>query len=86
MTTVIENNDGSRDYYTAILKNGSLQLEPYCACGNGLNEDYFCEKCHRKCQCTQIICPDPETLDLARRYIRKSPQFSGFKAKLAEES
>jgi hypothetical protein len=86
MTKVIEKNEVSRDYYTASLENGSLQLQPYCACGNSLNEDYFCEKCQRKCRCTQIICRDPTTLDLAKRFIRKSSQFSGFIAKLAQGS
>jgi len=86
MTTVIDKNEVPLDYYTATLENGSLQLKPYCACGNSLNEDYFCEKCRRKCRCTRIICSDPEALDLAKRYIRKSSQFSGYKAELARGS
>jgi hypothetical protein len=82
MTQVLDKNS-PRDYYEASLENGSLVMKPYCACGNALNEDYFCEKCHRKCHCNQIVCDNEATLKLVKRYIRKSSQFSAFKVKLA---
>jgi hypothetical protein len=85
MTEIIEKNNIPSDYYEASLENGSLVMQPFCACGNDLNENYFCEKCSRKCQCRQVICQDEETLALVRRYIRKSSQFSGLKIKLAEK-
>ena len=73
------------DYYEASLENGSLMMQPFCACGNDLNENYFCEKCNRKCQCRQVICQDEEQLAVVRRYIRESSQFSGLKTRLAEK-
>jgi len=86
MTQIVEKDTTPRDYYEATLENGSLMMKPYCACGNSLNDDYFCEKCSRKCECRQIVCRDQETLDLVKRYIRQSSQFSGFKAMLADPS
>ena len=85
MTKVIDKNS-PRDYYEASLENGSLVIKPYCACGDTLNEDYFCEKCHRKCHCNQIVCDNEATLKLVKRYIRESSQFSAFKVKLAGDT
>jgi hypothetical protein len=85
MTKIVEKDNIPRDYYTASLKNESLVMQPYCACGNSLDEDYFCEKCGKKCHCHLIICDNTVTLNLVKDYIRKSSQFSGFKAKLAGE-
>ncbi len=86
MTKIIENNNLLRDHYEATLENGSLIMKPYCACGNSLDEDYFCDKCNRRCNCNQIICDNENTLKLVKNYTRKSPQFSAFKIKLASES
>lgn len=87
MTDIVEkDNNIPNDYYTATLENGSLVIKPHCACGNRLNEDYFCEKCHRKCYCNQFVCHDEKTLERVKTYIRKSSQFSGFKARLAGKS
>jgi hypothetical protein len=83
MTQTIEKDHTPSDYYKASLENGSLVMKPYCACGNNLDEDYFCEKCQKKCHCRQIICDDAETLNLVEHYIRDSPQFSDFKATLS---
>jgi len=69
-----------QDYFEATLENGSPVMIPFCACGNSLDEDYFCEKCHRRCHCTQIRCDSETTLKLIRHYIMISPKFSGFKA------
>jgi hypothetical protein len=85
MTTIVEKNNLPRDHYRANLEDGSLVMKPYCACGNVLNEDYYCEKCQKKCHCNQIICDDEATLQLVKTYIRKSSQFSVFKAKLAND-
>ena len=85
MTKIVENEHARRDYYTACLQNESLVMQPYCACGNSLDEDYFCEKCGKKCHCHLIICDSTVTLNLVQDYIRKSSQFAGFKARLAEK-
>lgn len=84
MTTVIEKDDGSRDFYEATLENGSLVMEPHCACGNALNDDYFCDKCNKKCHCRHIVCDNEVTLNLVEKYIRKSSQFSAFTVKLVD--
>ena len=86
MTEIVEKDNIPRDYYAASLESGSLAMKPYCACGNSLDEDYFCEKCRKRCRCHLIICDNTDTLNLVKDYIRKSSQFSGFKAKLARES
>jgi len=76
-------NAVDQDFYRAHLENGQLAMAPFCACGNGLNEDYFCDRCQRKCRCDLVICEDQATLDRVREYILKASQFSGFKARLA---
>jgi hypothetical protein len=86
MTTIVEKNNLPRDHYKATLENGSLIMKPYCACGNSLDEDYFCDKCNRRCNCHQIVCDNKNTLKLVKNYTRKSSQFSAFKIKLASES
>jgi hypothetical protein len=83
MTTVIEKNNISPDYYKTTMENGSLVMEPHCACGNPINDDYFCEKCNRKCHCRLIVCDNETTFKRVKDYIRKSSQFSGFEVKLA---
>ena len=85
MTKIVEKNNLPRDYYEATLEDGSLVMKPCCACGNALNEDYFCEKCNRRCHCNQIICDDEATLELVKNHIRKSPKLSAFRAKLASD-
>ncbi|MDD2605416.1 MAG: hypothetical protein RBR20_09645 [Desulfobacterales bacterium] len=72
-----------QDFYRAHLENDQLAMEPFCACGNALNENYFCDRCQRKCRCDLVICQDQATLERVRQYIHKASQFSGFKARLA---
>ncbi len=76
----LENKSGGKDYYLATLEEGSLVMEPYCACGNHLLEDYFCDKCDRRCHCTDIVCDNETTLKFVKNLIVTSPQFSYFKA------
>ena len=83
MTEIVEEN-GPRDHYRAELEDGSLAMKPYCSCGNLLDEGYFCEKCNRKCRCHQIVCDNEATLETVKSFMKKSPQFSGFKVRLAE--
>jgi len=86
MTEIVEEQGRKRDHYKARLENNSLVMEPYCACGNLLGEDYYCENCDRRCHCNEIICDTPETLELVKRYKRSSPKFSVFTVKLETES
>jgi len=85
MTTIVEKNDLPCDHYEATLENGSLVMKPYCACGNSLNEDYFCDRCNKRCHCHQIVCDNEATLKLVKSYIRKSSRFSAFKVKLTSD-
>ncbi len=86
MTISTQDQAGAQDFYRARLENGELIMEPFCACGKALNEDYFCDRCQRKCRCEQVFCRDQETLDKVTHYILKSSQFSGFKASLDPEA
>ena len=70
--------------YYACLEDGQLVMEPSCACGNPLDETYLCDKCDKRCQCTDILCEDKATLNIVEKYIRTSPKFSGFKAMLGK--
>jgi hypothetical protein len=85
MTRIVEKDNSPRDYYEASFESGSLLMTPCCACGNRLGEDYFCEKCNRKCRCRRIICRDQATLNRVKHYIRKSSQFSGLTVTLSAE-
>ena len=75
--------DQNQDYYSATLEDGSLVMTPHCACGNPLNDDYFCEICNRRCHCNRIVCDTPATLALVQKYIRTSPRFAVYTATLA---
>ena len=77
--------NANRDYYDATLEAGALVMSPHCACGNALNDDYFCETCNRHCRCYHILCADEPTLALVRKYIRSSPQFAVYTAVLASD-
>jgi len=84
MTGSIETDSTKDDYYLAGMEGGALSMQPFCGCGNDLGEDYFCDRCRKKCSCRRIICRDSETLALVKRHIRKSSLFSGFRAELAD--
>ena len=85
MTETMKHKDKYRDYYKATLENGSLVMNPHCACRNALNADYFCEKCNKRAHCHLIICDTEDALHLVERYIRVSPQFSAYTAYLSNE-
>jgi hypothetical protein len=81
--TVAEDSLGKKertDYYFAKMEKGELVMEPHCACGNLLLEEYFCKKCSRQCRCTEIICDDETALEFVKNLIATSPQFRNFKA------
>lgn len=85
MTQSMGKTDPPKDHYKATLESGNLVMSPHCACGNVLNEDYYCERCHRRCHCDQIQCDSAATLELAQKYIRESSKFAVYTAILAEE-
>ena len=83
MTQIVEKGNTPNDYFEAVLENDELVMTPCCTCGNRLDDDYFCERCNRACRCRLVFCRDAATLERVWQYIRKSPQFSGIKARLA---
>jgi hypothetical protein len=70
--------------FYAYLEDGELVMEPYCSCGNPLDEYYHCDKCNRQCRCTDIMCEDQATLNLVEKYIRTSPRLRNFNAMLGK--
>lgn len=70
--------------FYAYLEDGQLVMEPYCSCGNLLDEYYLCDKCKRYCRCTDILCEDQATLNLVEKYIRTSPRLRNFNATLGK--
>ena len=70
--------------FYAYLEDGQLVMEPYCKCGNLLDEYYHCDKCKRHCRCTDILCEDQATLNLVEKYIRTSPRLRNFNATLGK--
>ncbi len=69
------------DYFFAHLEKGELVMEPFCRCGNPLEEEYYCEKCQRQCRCTDVVCAD----ETAFRFIQDHPPFKKFKFYLASK-
>jgi hypothetical protein len=72
------------DYFMAHLEKGELVMEPHCACGEMLNEEYFCETCHRQCRCLEIRCENEETLRHVQDSIEKHPGFQRFRVVLMD--
>jgi len=70
--------------FYAYLEDGQLVMEPYCSCGNQLDEYYHCENCKRYCRCTDILCENQATLNLVEKYIRTSPRLRNFNAMLGK--
>lgn len=73
------------DYLLARWENNELVLEPACSCGNELEEDFFCNKCGRECNCTIIACSDPQALAVAEKLVAGNPNFKNYKAVLLDK-
>ena len=70
------------DYLLASTAEGHLVLEPFCACGSALDEDYHCNRCGKVCDCKFVACSDIRALGMVERLISGSPAFRGFEASL----
>lgn len=84
----VENIEGfvaPRDYFIAAIEEGELAMRPFCACGNYLEEDYFCSRCRKQCLCTHIYCVNREVLDKVTAFISQSTSFGKFEATLLPE-
>jgi len=80
-----KNEVQNKDFFYATLEGAELIMKPYCACGNPLPEDYYCEKCQRQCRCTEIRCKDKAVLDHVNGFITGNKRFHNFTAVLDQE-
>ena len=78
-------NSRQQDYYVARWEDNQLVIEPFCYCGNSLDEDYFCKKCDRKCDCTFIACTDPQSLSVVEKLIHGNPSFRDCKVAMLDK-
>ncbi len=74
-----------QDYLLARWENNELAMQPFCSCGSILGEDYFCSKCNRECDCTFIMCEDPQALSVVQKLIQGNPSFRNYKASLLNQ-
>ena len=74
-----------QDYLIAKWENGELVMEPVCSCGSPLDEDYFCKKCQRKCNCNFIACSDPQAFSIVEKLLQGNPNFKNFEAALLDQ-
>jgi len=81
---VLSNETG--DHLQACLENGGLSMEPFCRCGQQLNESYHCAACDRDCRCTTFVCDNEATMAAVRRFIEEQPSFTGFRTVLSSEA
>jgi len=79
-----EKRPGARDHFRASIEGEELIMEPFCACGTYLNEEYFCEQCKKQCTCTEIRCADEKTLDLVNSLLQNNASFHNFTAVLED--
>ena len=77
-----DNTHAALGAFYARLEDGQLVMEPYCSCGNQLDEGYNCDKCNKRCQVPDILCEDQATLHLVEKYARTSPKFRNFNVML----
>lgn len=74
-----------QDYFLARWVDGELSMEPTCACGNLLDEDFTCKECNRKCDCTFIACEDAQSLAVAEKLVAGNPRFRNFRTALLQK-
>lgn len=73
-----------QDYLLAYREAGELVMEPYCHCGNALEEDFHCNRCARSCDCTFIACRGPDALSVVEKLIHSNPNFRNYQAALLD--
>ncbi len=62
-----------RDYFVASVEDGELAMEPFCYCGNALDEQYACAVCNHKCDITFVACADAGALAMMQTLVRSRP-------------
>jgi len=79
-----DKNHSTLGAFYARLEAGQLVMEPYCSCGNQLDESYNCDKCNKHCQVPDILCENQATLNLVEKYVRTSPKVRNFNVLLGK--
>ncbi len=72
------------DYLLASMEDGQLVMEPFCSCGNALDENYHCPQCNKVCECKFVACSGAEALAIVEKLIAGNPHFRGFEASLLD--
>jgi hypothetical protein len=73
-----------QDYLLAYWENGELVMEPFCHCGNALEEDFLCKQCARECDCTFIACKGADALAVVEKLLHSNPNFRNYQASLLD--
>lgn len=72
----------TKGYFHAALEGEELVMEPYCQCGEALDEDYHCGNCQREVRCLEFLCADPAALAKVKLLIKENDGFKNFTARL----
>ncbi len=67
-----------RDYFVARVEDGELLMEPFCYCGNPLDDQYYCKPCEHQCSCTFVACADPGATAMMETLVRSRVDFGKF--------
>ena len=67
-----------QDYLVARMEEDQLVMEPFCACGTALDEDYHCPVCQRECDCHFIACADPQAMAIVEKLVQGNPNFKNY--------
>ncbi|MFZ2448447.1 MAG: hypothetical protein WAW37_18970 [Syntrophobacteraceae bacterium] len=73
------------DYLLASMEDGQLVLEPFCSCGNALDENYHCPQCQKVCECKFVACSGVQSMALVEKLLAGNPRFRGFEASLLDQ-
>jgi hypothetical protein len=81
MSTQVKFTQG---YFRAALDGDELVMEPYCACGEPLEQDYHCTACDREVRCLEFRCADGAVLTRVLQLMQTNGSFKSFKAVIEE--
>ena len=70
------------EYFLASMEDGQLVMEPFCSCGNILDENFHCPSCNKVCDCRFVACTNPDSLAIVEKLVAGNPSFRNFEASL----
>ncbi len=73
-------------YFLASWEDNQLVLEPYCFCGEMLEENFFCPRCRENRAIDVILCREFKIVGIVEKFIHGNPQFKDFRAYLLKAS